>query len=228
MVTDIAGFAAAVYHRGVPVVHVPTTLLGMVDAAIGGKTGVNLPEGKNLVGAFWQPSAVLCDTDVARPRCPPRECRCGLGEMAKYHFLTGDDLAALRPRGARRRVRARSRPTVVAGDERESDGAAGDPQLRPHARPRPRDRRRPTTCATARRWPSASCTPPSWPGGSGASTTTGWPSTGAWSAAYEPADRLPAGGLDADDAGRRSCGRDKKALDGADVRARRARRASRS
>ena len=65
MVTDVAGFAAAVYHRGVAVVHVPTTLLGMVDAAIGGKTGVNLPEGKNLVGAFWQPAAVLCDTDAA-------------------------------------------------------------------------------------------------------------------------------------------------------------------
>ena len=63
VVTDTGGFAAAVYHRGVAVVHVPTTLLGMVDAAIGGKTGVNLPEGKNLVGAFWQPTAVLCDTD---------------------------------------------------------------------------------------------------------------------------------------------------------------------
>ena len=64
MVTDVAGFAAAVYHRGIAVVQVPTTLLGMVDAAIGGKTGVNLPEGKNLVGAFWQPRAVLCDTDT--------------------------------------------------------------------------------------------------------------------------------------------------------------------
>ena len=64
VVTDVAGFAAAVYHRGVPVVHVPTTLLGQVDAAIGGKTGVNLPEGKNLVGAFWQPAAVLCDTET--------------------------------------------------------------------------------------------------------------------------------------------------------------------
>jgi len=64
VVTDTAGFAAAVYHRGVAVVHVPTTLLGMVDAAIGGKTGVNLPEGKNLIGAFWQPHAVVCDTDA--------------------------------------------------------------------------------------------------------------------------------------------------------------------
>ena len=64
LVTDVAGFAAAVYHRGIPVVHVATTLLGMVDAAIGGKTGVNLPEGKNLVGAYWQPGAVLCDTEL--------------------------------------------------------------------------------------------------------------------------------------------------------------------
>ena len=71
VVTDTAGFAAAVYHRGVPVVHVSTTLLGQVDAAIGGKTGVNLPEGKNLVGAFWQPSAVLCDTEVLAT-LPPR------------------------------------------------------------------------------------------------------------------------------------------------------------
>ena len=86
VVTDLAGFAAAVYHRGVPVVHVPTTLLGQVDAAIGGKTGVNLPEGKNLVGAFWQPSAVLCDTDVLST-LPPREQASGAGEMAKYHFL---------------------------------------------------------------------------------------------------------------------------------------------
>jgi 5-deoxy-5-amino-3-dehydroquinate synthase len=94
IVTDVAGFAAASYHRGIDVVHVPTTLLGMVDAAIGGKTGVNLPEGKNLVGAFWQPAAVLCDTELL-DTLPPREWRCGLGEMAKYHFLTGDDLLAL-------------------------------------------------------------------------------------------------------------------------------------
>ena len=94
MVTDVAGFAAASWHRGIPVVHVSTTLLGMVDAAIGGKTGVNLAAGKNLVGAFWQPSGVLCDLD-ALASLPPRETRCGMGEMAKYHFLTGDDLLAM-------------------------------------------------------------------------------------------------------------------------------------
>src|SRR5690606_35206700 len=64
MVTDVGGFAASVYHRGIPVVHVSTTLLGQIDAAIGGKTGVILAEGKNLVGTFWQPSGVICDTDL--------------------------------------------------------------------------------------------------------------------------------------------------------------------
>ena len=95
----------------------PTTLLGMVDAAIGGKTGVNLPEGKNLVGAFWQPDAVLCDLD-ALATLPERERRSGLGEMAKYNFLTGQDHAALpldervaacvRIKRGRRRGRARA------------------------------------------------------------------------------------------------------------------------
>ena len=64
LVTDVAGFAAAAWHRGTPVVHVATTLLGMIDAAVGGKTAVNLPEGKNLVGAFWQPVGVVCDLDA--------------------------------------------------------------------------------------------------------------------------------------------------------------------
>jgi 5-deoxy-5-amino-3-dehydroquinate synthase len=117
VVSDTAGFAAAVYHRGVGVVHVPTTLLGMVDAAIGGKTGVNLPEGKNLVGSFWQPTAVLCDTD-ALATLPERERRSGLGEMAKYHFLTGQDLWA-RPLVQRIAECVRIKADVVAADERE-------------------------------------------------------------------------------------------------------------
>jgi 5-deoxy-5-amino-3-dehydroquinate synthase len=118
VVTDTAGFAAAVYHRGVAVLHVPTTLLGMIDAAIGGKTGVNLPEGKNLVGTFWQPSAVLCDLD-ALARLPPREMRSGMGEMAKYHFLGGADLMSL-PLDERIAECVRIKAAVVAGDERES------------------------------------------------------------------------------------------------------------
>ncbi|HEX3946919.1 MAG TPA: iron-containing alcohol dehydrogenase, partial [Acidimicrobiales bacterium] len=86
IVTDVAGFAAAVYHRGTAYVNVATSLLGQVDAAVGGKTGVNLPEGKNLVGAFWQPAGVLCDTGTLAT-LPPREQACGRGEMAKYAFL---------------------------------------------------------------------------------------------------------------------------------------------
>ncbi len=117
MVTDIAGFAAASYHRGIAVVQVATTLLAMIDAAIGGKTGVNLPEGKNLVGAFWQPSGVICDLD-ALDTLPPREYRCGLGEMAKYHFLTGDDLLAL-SLGDRIARCVEIKAEVVAADERE-------------------------------------------------------------------------------------------------------------
>ena len=117
VVTDTAGFAAAVYHRGVAVVHVPTTLLGQVDAAIGGKTGVNLPEGKNLVGAFWQPAAVLCDTDTLLT-LPPREYRSGLGEMAKYAFL---GVAGLRDLSLEDSVAAcvACKAEVVGGDERE-------------------------------------------------------------------------------------------------------------
>ena len=117
LVTDVAGFAAASWHRGTPVVHVSTSLVGMVDAAIGGKTGVNLPEGKNLVGAFWQPHAVLCDTD-ALSTLPERELRCGYGEMAKYHFLTGDDLLAM-DRTSRIARCVQIKADVVASDERE-------------------------------------------------------------------------------------------------------------
>jgi 5-deoxy-5-amino-3-dehydroquinate synthase len=117
MVTDVAGFAAAVWHRGVPAVHVATTLLAMVDAAIGGKTGVNLPEGKNLVGAFWQPSGVVCDLD-ALETLAPRERRSGDGEMAKYHFLTGDDLAAMSLTDRVARC-VEIKADVVASDERE-------------------------------------------------------------------------------------------------------------
>ena len=117
VVTDTAGFAAAIYHRGVAVVHVATTLLGQVDAAIGGKTGVNVPEGKNLVGAFWQPSAVLCDTEVLSA-LPPREYLSGCGEMAKYHFLGGEGLEDM---ALDERVAAcvRIKADVVAEDERE-------------------------------------------------------------------------------------------------------------
>jgi 5-deoxy-5-amino-3-dehydroquinate synthase len=118
VVTDVAGFAAASYHRGVPVIHVATTLLAQIDAAIGGKTGVNLPEGKNLIGAFWQPHGVICDTAMLST-LPPREMRCGLGEMAKYHFLGGGSLDAL-PLDERVAACVRIKADVVSSDERES------------------------------------------------------------------------------------------------------------
>ena len=117
-VTDLAGFAAAVYHRGIRVLYVATTLLGQIDASVGGKTGVNLPEGKNLVGAFWQPSAVLCDTE-ALDTLPPEEMRSGLGEMAKYHFIADANLHSLAlPERIARCVAIKAE--VVAADERES------------------------------------------------------------------------------------------------------------
>lgn len=118
VVTDVAGFAAAVYHRGIAVIHVPTTLLGQVDAAIGGKTGVNLPEGKNLVGAFWQPEAVLCDIETLET-LPPREYRSGLGEMAKYAFLGVDSLRDL-PLDDAVAACVACKAEVVAADEREA------------------------------------------------------------------------------------------------------------
>ncbi|MEO6629381.1 MAG: 3-dehydroquinate synthase family protein [Aquihabitans sp.] len=118
VVTDTAGFAAAVYHRGIPVVHVATTLLGQIDAAIGGKTGVNLAEGKNLVGSFWQPAAVLCDTEVLAT-LPPREYSNGLGEMAKYAFLGVENLRHL-PLEEAVAACVRCKADVVASDERES------------------------------------------------------------------------------------------------------------
>jgi 5-deoxy-5-amino-3-dehydroquinate synthase len=93
VVGDTAGLAAALYHRGVALVQAPTTLLGMVDAAIGGKTAVNLPEGKNLVGAFHQPVAVLADV-ATLDTLPPREYRSGLGEVAKYALMPGGERVA--------------------------------------------------------------------------------------------------------------------------------------
>ena len=131
-VGDLAGFVAATYMRGVPFVQVPTTLTAMVDAAIGGKTAVNLPEGKNLVGAFHQPVAVLADV-AALSTLPEREYRSGLAEVAKYGLtldlelldqLEGDpspvlrrDPAALEPLVARC---VRAKAALVEQDERDT------------------------------------------------------------------------------------------------------------
>ncbi len=94
VVGDLAGFMAATYLRGVNFIQVPTTLLAMVDSAVGGKTGINLKRGKNLVGAFYQPSLVLCDTDLLKT-IPPREFSAGLAEVIKYGVIWDAELFAL-------------------------------------------------------------------------------------------------------------------------------------
>ncbi len=82
----MVGYAAASYQRGVAFIQVPTTLLAQVDSSVGGKTGVNHPRGKNMIGAFWQPRAVLIDTDTLAS-LPPRELSAGLAEVIKYGLI---------------------------------------------------------------------------------------------------------------------------------------------
>lgn len=139
IICDLAGYVAASWLRGIPVFHVPTTLLAMVDASIGGKTGVNLPLpdgalGKNLVGAFWQPVGVLSDPEVLET-LPERERACGLAECVK-HGLVADWslLEALREQApdilAGRLATcmaliarcASTKVNIVSGDEREEAG----------------------------------------------------------------------------------------------------------
>ena len=92
VVGDLTGFVASTFARGVQYVQAPTTLLGMVDSSIGGKTGVNLPQGKNLVGSFYHPLAVLADLDVLAS-LPDRELRAGLAEVIKYSYIAEPSLA---------------------------------------------------------------------------------------------------------------------------------------
>ena len=130
--TDLAGFVAASWLRGVPYVTVPTSLLGMVDAAVGGKTGINTPDGKNLVGAFYEPRGVVCDTGVLAT-LPDNEMRSGLAEVIKCGFIADprildlieDDpaaaLDAASPVTAELIERAiRVKADVVSGDLREA------------------------------------------------------------------------------------------------------------
>ena len=137
--TDLGGFVAATWLRGVRVVHVPTTLLAMVDAAVGGKTGINTGAGKNLVGSFHEPAGVLCDLDVLAT-LPAEELRAGLGEVVKCGFIAdpvilglveGDAAAAQDPGSpvlrelVERAIRVKV--DVVVGDLRETGGSDGHP-----------------------------------------------------------------------------------------------------
>lgn len=130
--TDLAGFIAATWMRGVRWVSVPTTVLAMVDAGIGGKTGADLPEGKNLIGAFWEPSAVLADTGLLAG-LPVDDVRAGLGEVIKHGLIADertlelieasplealDPTSALMPELIARSVRVKA--DVVGADLRES------------------------------------------------------------------------------------------------------------
>ena len=90
VVGDLAGFAAATYQRGIDFVQIPTTLLAAVDSSVGGKTAVDLTNGKNQVGAFYQPRLVLCDTDTLKT-LPDEEYACGCGEIIKYAMLESEE-----------------------------------------------------------------------------------------------------------------------------------------
>jgi 3-dehydroquinate synthase len=132
VVGDIAGFAAAIYQRGIDFVQVPTTLLSQVDSSVGGKTGVNHPLGKNMIGAFHQPRAVIIDTDTLRT-LPVRELRAGVAEVIKYGLIQDADffawleehleaLLALSPDVVSEAIQrsCACKAEVVASDERES------------------------------------------------------------------------------------------------------------
>jgi 3-dehydroquinate synthase len=106
VVGDLAGFAAAILKRGVDFVQIPTTLLAQVDSSVGGKTAIDTPRGKNLIGAFWQPRLVLCDLDVL-DTLPERELRAGYAEVLKYGLLGDRDFFERLERGG---------PSVIARD----------------------------------------------------------------------------------------------------------------
>lgn len=135
VIGDLAGYVAASYLRGIDFYQIPTTLLSMVDSSVGGKTGINLPEGKNLVGAFWQPKAVYIETALLTT-LPPREFAAGMAEVIKYGMLADrelfDDLLALDglqadspevPAIVRRCCAIKAR--IVAEDETETAQSGG-------------------------------------------------------------------------------------------------------
>ena len=132
VIGDLAGFAAATYQRGIPFIQVPTTLLALVDSSVGGKTAINHPRGKNMIGAFHQPRLVLADTDTLKT-LPDREFRSGLAEVIKYGFIydyaflewleANMDALLVRDAGALTHAIKRSceiKAEIVAQDERET------------------------------------------------------------------------------------------------------------
>ena len=132
VIGDLTGFAAAVYLRGVPFIQVPTTLLAQVDSSVGGKTGINHPLGKNMIGAFYQPRLVLADTDTLAT-LPDRELSAGLAEVIKYGLIRDpaffawvesniEELLARQPEALAYAVRrsCELKAEIVGADERES------------------------------------------------------------------------------------------------------------
>lgn len=125
IVGDLAGFAAAVFLRGINLVQIPTTLLAQVDSSIGGKTAVNDRLGKNLIGAFYQPKLVIADTNTLRT-LPARELRCGLGEIVKYGLIAQPKILAILEK--KQNITAdliaqccRIKAQIVSADEREKN-----------------------------------------------------------------------------------------------------------
>lgn len=134
VVGDLAGFGAATFNRGIRFVQVPTTLLSMVDSSVGGKTGINLPQAKNIVGAFWQPQLVWIDTDYLNS-LPDREYRSGLAEVIKYGVILDETFFGYLESNAKKIIERDSqvvqyivkrscelKADVVANDERETTG----------------------------------------------------------------------------------------------------------
>ncbi len=138
VVGDLAGFAAAIYLRGLPLVQIPTTLLSQIDSSVGGKTAINLPSGKNLVGAFHQPAFVVIDTETLTS-LPPRELVSGFCEMTKQALIANESLFESTVTGLRRVRESRDfllasefealiaahcgfKASIVANDEREATG----------------------------------------------------------------------------------------------------------
>lgn len=134
VIGDLGGFAASIVLRGIPFIQIPTTLLAQVDSSVGGKTGINTPQGKNLVGSFYQPAAVLCDTDTLHT-LPVRELRAGYAEIVKYGLLGsfdfyewlekhGSDVLSLQKDALIHAIETgcRMKAHIVGEDEREQTG----------------------------------------------------------------------------------------------------------